>query len=628
VHPGETLLISTHLRVRDVRRARREIHGGSRLACLTAEAPVTDALGPALIVLGADAQVEFDLADSPQVPLLELVETVYAALAGSSPAPRELARLLGGDPAVDCFFKRVLFLDLARFMSLAVLASRPELDRYARIVVDRRWPGSEVFPALLALWRRDRFSEAGRDFPAVVAGAIDRLELERPSRVRRLLSAGRAAAGLWLRLLRQIRPFARRPAPAPMIVHTYASDFGIDLGGLPRLRNVDFVVDGERISPADVVFWAELGQPQERIGALTERGYRVVTRRDVPLPANKFARSTLPSLLRLTWLLWRLGRGERWWLRPVANAGAAYLLWEHVVRALAPRAFLIVNDLIPTGAIRNLALRHGGCTTIQYQHSCHWRPGAAGWIRDYVFAFALIDAVATWGPAHSDHVLSHRGSIGATWEVGCLWSEHARLCADDPVLSARYRALLEEQAGRRLDDFERRVSVFDTSVSLLDQRDLASFHDGIARLARRLPHVLFLSKPKNADDESVPRRDGWPANLVLLPNLFETAAVIGLTELSISACFTSTAVEGMGCGRPTLYYDPTERFPAAFWRRIPDLVCTTDDELHERVTELLWQTTREEHVAYLRANCSALEGRFDGGALTRLRERLTATLAA
>jgi hypothetical protein len=560
------------------------------------------------------------------VPLLDLVETVYAALARSSPAPHRLARLLGDDAAVDCFFKRALFLDVAGFLSVATLAARPDFDRYARIVVDRRWPGSEVFASLLVLWRRDRLSGVdGLSLPPPVTGALDRLELERSRRARPLLSAARTATLAWLRLLRRVRPLARRPARAPLLVHTFASDFGIDFGGLPRLRNVDFVVDGERVRRADIVFWAEPGQPQERLDALAGRGYRVVTRRDVPLAATAFIRSTLPGLLRLTPLLFTLAR-ERWWLRHAADAGSTYLLWRQVVQAFAPRAFLVVNDLFPSSAIRNLALRQGGCTTVQYQHSCHWRPSADGWIRDYVFAFAFVDAVVTWGPAHSAHVLAHSDAIGATWETGCIWSEHARLCADDAVLSGRYRALLEDHVGRPLEDFERRVAVFDTSVSLLDEHDLASFEAGVGRLAHRLPNVLFLFKPKNAEAPSPPSRNGHPRNLVRLPNLFETAATVGLTELSISACFTSTAVEGMGCGRPALFYDPTERFPQTFWRRIPGLVCTTDDELYERVAELLWSTSPEEHLAYLREHCSDLEGRFDGRALTRLRTRLGATL--
>jgi polysaccharide biosynthesis PFTS motif protein len=182
-----------------------------------------------------------------------------------------------------------------------------------------------------------------------------------------------------------------------------------------------------------------------------------------------------------------------------------------------------------------------------------------------------------------------------------------------------------------LDRFGRRVGVLDTSTSsALSPADIASFYAGVLRLAAREPEVVFLLKPKNPPEtvlggeagERVLRAIDTAPNVVLLPNRFETAAIVGLTDATISACFTSTVVEGIGCGRPAVYYDPTDRFPDVFWRRIPDMVCVTDEELFERIHYLLWECDPETYLAYLRRHCSALEGFFDGLAITRLRRHL------
>ncbi|MGH3051252.1 MAG: hypothetical protein ACRDLK_13935, partial [Gaiellaceae bacterium] len=98
-----------------------------------------------------------------------------------------------------------------------------------------------------------------------------------------------------------------------------------------------------------------------------------------------------------------------------------------------------------------------------------------------------------------------------------------------------------------------------------------------------------------------------------------------LCDLSVNACFTSPAVETIGAGRPTLYYDPTGLFPESFFRRIPGLVATSEEELGDRIEELL-ALDEEARAADVRARFSELEGRFDGLAITRMRDRLREAL--
>jgi polysaccharide biosynthesis PFTS motif protein len=297
------------------------------------------------------------------------------------------------------------------------------------------------------------------------------------------------------------------------------------------------------------------------------------------------------------------------------------MLWREVAARVQPRVLLTLNDLLPAGIARTLALRRAGCMTVEYEFSSHWRTDEHLWVPDYVYGFAVVDAMVSWGTMHSDHFRNHRGRFGEFWEVGCLWSEHARIVRDDPEINARYRGELDVP----LDGYEHVVGVFDTSTaSFFGYDDMAAFYAGVAELAPAFPRVLFLCKPKRPIEDvfanGVGGREVEAAfaatpNVVVVPEHFETAAVVAFSDLSINACYTSPAVETIGAGRPAVYFDPTDLFPTSFFRRIPDFVATNGEALASLVES---QLTGDPRLSRF----DALEGHYDGLAITRLRARL------
>ncbi|HVH51829.1 MAG TPA: hypothetical protein VM690_06760, partial [Gaiellaceae bacterium] len=196
-----------------------------------------------------------------------------------------------------------------------------------------------------------------------------------------------------------------------------------------------------------------------------------------------------------------------------------------------------------------------------------------------------------------------------------------------PEINAKYRAELAVP----LDDYEHVVGVFDTSTaSFFGYDDMAAFYAGVAELASAFPRVLFLCKPKRPIEEVFANGAGGreveasfaaAANVAVVPEHFETAAVVAFSDLSINACYTSPAVETIGAGRPAIYYDPTDLYPDSFFRRIPDFVATSGEELATLVES---QLTGDPRLTRF----DALEGHFDGLAISRLRERLRLVLDA
>ncbi|HET8892656.1 MAG TPA: hypothetical protein VFM96_00965 [Gaiellaceae bacterium] len=601
---------------------------------MSADAPAAE-IGDALAVLPPGSLPGFDQGAAVDASF-DLVELAVAELCRRNPRVLRGLRRIAGDDDIDRYLCRALLREAGSFLGLALLVASPGLAEYERVVVERRWPNGPDFAFLARVARTHRPA-----FPPPVADAIERMSFEAEEgprallAVRSLANAARQLLTLWRDCLGLIRPTVRQLPGRPLLIRSYGEDWGLDRGGQPRLRNLDFVVDGETVLPEEVGVWLEAGVPADRRRRLEERGYGVIGRDDIAVGPLSFVRRFLPSLAGATTLFARLAAAERWWPEPVRRLLFESLLWGEIARSARPRVLLALNDIHPSGLARTFALRRAGCLTVEYEFSSHWLTDEKTWIPDYVYGFTVLDAMVSWGPLHSDHFRNHRGVIREFWEVGCLWSEHARIVRENDQIGDRYRETLRRVHGVELGQFDYEVGVFDTSTaSFFGPHDMVAFYAGVSVLAARMPHVLFLCKPKRplpalfaqvGDGASVEAALTAAANVVMLDEYFETAAVVGLSDLSVNACFTSPAVESIGAGRPAVYYDPTDLFPNSFFRSIPGLVATTVDNLCELVEKLL-ALDEVELTADLGARFAALEGHFDGLAITRLRGRLRAVL--
>lgn len=621
---GGALLLVHHLGRERAAAARSALAAGREVACLTADDAVLAEVGRVRVLpVGALAAFE----EAAQIPgVFELAEHAVEELLHDRPGLARALSRYGEPPAIDRYLCRWCLRDASALLGLAELVASLDLAGYDCVEADAGWPEAANLAFLAGVAER-----RGLDLAPPLASALSRLRL--PEAATGPAARGlREGVALWRDWLGRLRPRGSALPRRPLLVRTYPTDWGVDIGGSRRLRNVDFLVDGETIRRDDVGIWVEDGVSEERRRALAERGYALLDRSMVTVGPAAFAARVAPRLLRATALLARPRVVEGWWREPVRRLVAESVLWAEIVPRAGAKAMLLYNDVHPAGMARTLAFRRAGCLAVQYEHACSWAFDEHGWVPDFVNGFLVVDALASWGPLHTEAYRAHRGLIGEVWEDGCLWSEHARLVREDPKLGVGYRAELEQTHGLSFADYDRVVGVFDTSSAplLLGWDDLAAFYAGVAALAQRLPRVLFLVKPKgpvetifanSAYGEDVAAALLEAPNLAVLVENFETAAVIAFSDLTVNACYTSPAVETIGAGRPAVYFDPTGRFPDAFFRRIPRFVATSEDELASLVESQLAVTGRK-LVDDLRGRYAALEGHMDGRAISRLRGRL------
>lgn len=635
-----TLHLFYHLGRRQARAARRALAIGADVACLTVDPELAETFAGRVRVLTPALMPQFEDVVSDEVPF-DLVERFVDELLRRRPGLARRLEAYAGREQGYRYLCRWGLRTVGNLLALADLVSSEPLAAYECVEIDRCWPDSPTFAAIAPLALADSSLVAVRRrvalerivFAAAAAGTVD-------ERAKAALRAAQEVARLWADWLRRLRLRNAPRMERPLVIRHYGEDWGLNRGGQERLRDFDFIVDGERIRPDDVAILSEESVPAEHDRELIARGYAVLRRSTLTVGPAPFVTGVFPRLVEATRMLTQVAAAEGWWRLPVVSLLAESLVWEELGRRTRPRVFVAYNDLHPSGAARMMALRHHGCTTVAYQHSSSWRGHEEGWILSYPDAFSVVDVMVTWGPLHSECIRNHRASIGECWEVGCLWSEHARIVREDAAeIGARYRRLLADEYRLDLGAYEAVVGVFDTSTAppISYPSDIVAFYAGIADIAARLPRVLFLCKPKRPVEDlfaSVPgaldveRRARALPNVVFLDELFETAAVIGFSAVTISAFQTSTGIETIGSGTPALHYDPTDRFPRTFLRRVPGFVATSPGELESLVRPLLTLDGRQEWAATLHERFGGLEGHFDGRAITRLRERLRAAMDA
>lgn len=617
------------------------IGNGVDVACVNAEAEFLESAGNSVFCFGlAEPPGYLTLIQAER--FLDLIEVVFEALGSQSKLLSWLHRLYNSSD-IDYYFRRVLQNELGSLLGVASLASSPPLAGYASIVLTGNWPGGRLWPIFLILWRQDDTrTQLKAHLSQPICGALDRLTIAGgmskgiAGEARRYALAFYYVVRSWCFALRRLRLRPYRLPSALLVFRTYATDTVSPSFGRDKLRDIDFIVRETDLPVKGVAVWVEPGTLEERQAVFRERGYQLLKASDVVFTPAAFIGRVLPTLLSYTALIPGFLRDHCWWYPSVGHLVNNYLLWDEVCRQVKPAVFIAYNDTTPDGIARNIVLGKHACCTVFYQHSCSnliIRPDGS-FALNMVHPYLVFDAIATWGKAHRNMFRSHPGHIDCFWEVGCLWSEHARLVGEGGKLTHQYLKQLTAYAANSISEYQARVGVFDNTAGggWLAPGDAAAFYEGIVRLARRLPKVFFICKPKASFEESltamgqmgdrVRKAVADSTNVVLLPNDFETGAVVGLTDLIVAARFTSVVVEAIGCGKPAIYYDPTNGYPPAFWYRIPGMVCVTDEELYERVCYLLWGCDDETYTAYLRTYLSDFEGYFDGRAITRLRDRL------
>ena len=624
---ARNLIVYRYLGPKQVREARRKLRQSWRVCYLQADPKVVSK--------------EFEALPKPRgiwpsAPLISLVESLCQDLVNGSRHLRWAERQYGSKEIGIAFRRRIMegLLKLFRVLdSIQQVAPEPDTTIHLRangLRQSKSW--DPLIPQFLDLVRSGSL-DISPEIPLPLSDLVHRLWVAEAPAWQRLLADLAISTTFLVRRVR-LRNMPRKHFH--LAIKTSLHDWGVsEECSQPQSRVVDFICDGESFHPGNTFIWAEGDLPATRLAAFQNRGYEVAAASNIRFDP-KVLFCAFPVLLRFFIYRLSMGFSRSFACLACRDLYQVYLQAVALCEYYSPTYFLLHNDLTTASVARTLVLREKGCRSVFYEHSSHSLIQGV----EPDCSYLLYDAVATWGPAMSRYFQRHPGNFGETWEVGCIWSEHIRILKEDADLLNQFRHLIDDYARNPLKSYRNIISVFDTSVNevMFNKAEAIQFLLDIAWLASEYPEICFIYKPKwnlshlvEQFGMAIPKayeQLGKVRNVVILPSDFGPSAAIALADLTISVCFTSTAIESIGCGVKALYYDIYDRSGpesewGAFWHKFPELVCRNRDQLKARIDKLMYEVTDKEYQTYLNRYLDDMEGFFDGRAITRLRKKLS-----
>ena len=103
----------------------------------------------------------------------------------------------------------------------------------------------------------------------------------------------------------------------------------------------------------------------------------------------------------------------------------------------------------------------------------------------------------------------------------------------------------------------------------------------------------------------------------------DPAETIAATDLVISACFSSPAIEALGARCRAFYYDASDRFRGTYYDRFPRFIAHDYVQLVDWTRFWLYETSDDEFSRFLETYIRGeVEAGIDGAAIFRFRSML------
>jgi len=319
-------------------------------------------------------------------------------------------------------------------------------------------------------------------------------------------------------------------------------------------------------------------------------------------------------------------------IRPTLENLGAYLKWQRFFEEFEIRHYVAYNDRGYHHIMRNILFSQRGVTSWLYAHTCHSNDlfeTSGEKFPDADFAYLCFDYLVCWGDQLKRYYLMHPTHIKQILPTGCLWSEHVRMIEDQHIDNALFKRLK--------GDDKKIISVFDTTFwnVVLTSDEMCEFMSGISRLAREIPGLRIILKRKWAMKdmiacgvpklEQVYREFESQSNCIILnAEESDAAEAIAVSDLAISACFTSPTIEALGAGKKGIYFDPQGRFKGSYYDAIPNFLAHNYEELKQFVQYWLFEADNAKFNTWIETYIkNEIDYRVDGKAITRFREYLT-----
>lgn len=306
---------------------------------------------------------------------------------------------------------------------------------------------------------------------------------------------------------------------------------------------LDWIVGGA-LKKSDVVFVAETPISKERADDITSRGYDLV------------------FLKRYPWIFKKQA-------------------WFELFNDVTFDKYLSYNHFSRDHHIRNEMFDESGISSFHYVHSSNTITAFTTDKRKTDNDGMIYPHILSWSPFTSEYYRRYC-DIKKYHEVGCIWS-----------------SLIPKYKSRNL------ISVFGTSWNTSDgvantQYLEDDFFKFVSDLTREFPNHTIIYKPKNPGDPNIP-------GVISAGDRADTASLIGMSDVVISAPFTSTTMVALGAGKKAYWFCRDSDFSKSPLKEYPGLLVGGVSELSD-------------HLSSRYATPHYIEPYCDGNAISRARD--------
>lgn len=325
-----------------------------------------------------------------------------------------------------------------------------------------------------------------------------------------------------------------------------------------------------------------------------------------------------------------------------------FFQWSFILSKINIKHFITLNDEGIDHIGRNILLNKTGAKTWYYAHS-----GSFGYLivpngsdirnsRHWLWSFLYYDYYVSWNNEMIEYYKLHPQKINNYVSIGCIWSQSIA-----EIMEGKMPSQLEKEAFTNFERDQFKIaSFFDGSYlpnSHSPLEDGVVFYQCILKLMEEFPNILVIVKEKKAQETVLKLYEDFggtgdvfyeqykPAldELRKHPRCYVTgykgdpSEIIAMSDLTITCAFSSSTVEALCARKKAIFFDPSNRWRATHYDKIPDFVAHNYEELKCLIQKWLYETSEEEYNDYLDTYVKGkIDPYLDGKAITRFRQLL------
>ena len=416
-----------------------------------------------------------------------------------------------------------------------------------------------------------------------------------------------------------------------------------DWGFLFKYRTVDFLIDGKNITKDNSIFCIESDISDSYKNNLKSK-YNVVEMRkilneiDLSFIKNVFVKKIIPCTLKSCYM--SISK-PAYLIETTIGILYNYMTWTMFIKKYHLKHYVVYTHFEKYHVVRNIILSQNGVKTWYYVHSTHHidlfeSPHEKATMRHVIYSYLYYDNLVSWGDKSSAIFARGPNSFIKYQNLGCLWSEHARMLIDSGIASDIRKNEFNDSKSKPL----KILGVFDTSFGKmvpLQINDMILFIEGILLLLEKHPDIGVIFKQKKIFEEMADQSPEHSDTYNKLYNKLqshercystgrfgETCEVIAASDLVVSACFTSTTPEALGARKKAIFFDAASRFKGLYYDKFPKMVAHGFDEFDNIVKYWLYEVNDAQFDEYIDTYVKGeLDSCADGKAITRFRKLLS-----